>query len=283
MVKSGSLPVPALPDDDTLHTPHIFPHLPEVTITMYKSADKLAASEKSSSVLLTNKTPPVIMIEDDAQSMETSDETETDEPAAKTNESVTETNEPLTKTDEPATKTPRAKYRKYTTQIVNTKLAAAKSKLQQVIQSKDNIKTKTQPIIVLPILHSSMPPILPKIEFYDCSGNKTAQQVKPGPMRKSNIDNVRDPIKLDTRARNRAAALRSRAKKRIFIDTLEERLNTVNKENCMLKKIITDLNKEVTRLNTLLLAHQDCPVTQALKMGKMIYLEQIIYCNRIRL
>lgn len=272
MVKSGSLPVPALPDDDTLHTPHIFPHLPEVTITMYKSESKLAASEKSSTIITNKTTPPAIAIEDDAQSMETSNETETDESATKTNESAIKTNEP-TETEEPAAKTPRAKYRKYTTTQINNKLAAAKSKLQQVIQSKDNLKPKTQPIIVLPVLHSSVPPILPKIEFYDCSGNKPVQtQMKLGPIRKSNTDNVRDPIKLDTRARNRAAALRSRAKKKIFIDTLEEKLSNINKENCMLKKVIADLNKEVTRLNTVLLAHQDCPVTQALKMGKIIFI-----------
>lgn len=72
----------------------------------------------------------------------------------------------------------------------------------------------------------------------------------------------------EKRRRNRAAAMRCREKRKTWVKELERRANEMLRINGQLQHEVSMLRDEVAQLKTLLLAHRDCPVTQALVQGK---------------
>lgn len=66
----------------------------------------------------------------------------------------------------------------------------------------------------------------------------------------------------------RAAAMRCREKRKTWVKDLERRANDMMRTNGQLQHEVSMLRDEVAQLKTLLLAHRDCPVTQALIEGK---------------
>lgn len=73
--------------------------------------------------------------------------------------------------------------------------------------------------------------------------------------------------KRDILERNRASSMRSRAKRKAWIQQLENNVGNANEKNLALEIEIKALRNEVIRLKTLLLAHNDCPVTKAMQTG----------------
>lgn len=62
--------------------------------------------------------------------------------------------------------------------------------------------------------------------------------------------------------------MRCREKRKTWVKELERRANEMLKTNGQLQHEVSMLRDEVAQLKTLLLAHRDCPVTQALVQGK---------------
>lgn len=67
--------------------------------------------------------------------------------------------------------------------------------------------------------------------------------------------------------RNRASSMRARAKRKAWIEELQDSLNFANETNANLQAQVKSLHNQVARLKTLLLAHKDCPVTKAMEGG----------------
>ncbi|XP_070549605.1 cyclic AMP-dependent transcription factor ATF-7-like isoform X2 [Ptychodera flava] len=61
--------------------------------------------------------------------------------------------------------------------------------------------------------------------------------------------------------RNRAAAMRCRNKKKVWISSLEGKAEELTKMNHQLQNEVSTLRNEVAHLKQLLLAHKDCPIT----------------------
>lgn len=72
--------------------------------------------------------------------------------------------------------------------------------------------------------------------------------------------------------RNRASSMRARAKRKAWIQELKRTVANVNETNAALQMEIKALRAEVAKLKTLLLAHKDCPVTKAMQKGNGIVL-----------
>nr|XP_018913308.1 PREDICTED: uncharacterized protein LOC109041413 [Bemisia tabaci]XP_018913309.1 PREDICTED: uncharacterized protein LOC109041413 [Bemisia tabaci] len=66
------------------------------------------------------------------------------------------------------------------------------------------------------------------------------------------------------RERNRVAAMRSRKKRKTWVEQLEKSAGSMQMINTKLQTEVTCLRAEVAQLKTLLLAHKDCPVTKAM-------------------
>ncbi|XP_053977251.1 cyclic AMP-dependent transcription factor ATF-2 isoform X2 [Hylaeus anthracinus] len=73
--------------------------------------------------------------------------------------------------------------------------------------------------------------------------------------------------KKDILERNRASSMRARAKRKAWIQHLERTVANVNETNVALQMEIKVLRAEVAKLKNLLLAHKDCPVTKAMQKG----------------
>ncbi|KAK2187359.1 hypothetical protein NP493_168g01024 [Ridgeia piscesae] len=72
--------------------------------------------------------------------------------------------------------------------------------------------------------------------------------------------------------RNRAAAARCRAKKKMWIGGLEKRAEDMQDVNARLQHEVTQLRNEVAELKSLLLAHKDCPITlQQRNAGRLAF------------
>ncbi|XP_075219408.1 activating transcription factor-2 isoform X2 [Lycorma delicatula] len=67
--------------------------------------------------------------------------------------------------------------------------------------------------------------------------------------------------------RNRIAAMRCREKRKSWVASLERRAEQMGNTNQQLQLEVASLRAEVAQLKTLLLAHKDCPVTQAMAQG----------------
>ena len=60
--------------------------------------------------------------------------------------------------------------------------------------------------------------------------------------------------------RNRAAASRCRAKKKVWVDSLENKCKELEIINQNLTQEVTMLRSEVQQLKSILIAHKDCPL-----------------------
>ena len=63
--------------------------------------------------------------------------------------------------------------------------------------------------------------------------------------------------------RNRIAALKCRQRKKQWLANLQQKVEIFSSENDALASTVTQLREEIVGLKTLLLAHKDCPVSQA--------------------
>jgi len=63
--------------------------------------------------------------------------------------------------------------------------------------------------------------------------------------------------------RNRIAALKCRQRKKQWLANLQQKVEIFSTENDALAATVTSLREEIVGLKTLLLAHKDCPVSQA--------------------
>jgi len=63
--------------------------------------------------------------------------------------------------------------------------------------------------------------------------------------------------------RNRVAALKCRQRKKQWLANLQSKVELFSTENDALSATVTQLREEIVNLKTLLLAHKDCPVSQA--------------------
>ncbi|KAH0542327.1 hypothetical protein FGG08_003264 [Glutinoglossum americanum] len=69
--------------------------------------------------------------------------------------------------------------------------------------------------------------------------------------------------------RNRVAALKCRQRKKQWLANLQAKVEIFSSENDALSAQVTQLREEIVNLKTLLLAHKDCPVSQAQGMTSM--------------
>lgn len=65
----------------------------------------------------------------------------------------------------------------------------------------------------------------------------------------------------------RVAALKCRQRKKQWLANLQAKVEIFSSENDALSAQVTQLREEVVNLKTLLLAHKDCPVSQAQGLG----------------
>ena len=61
----------------------------------------------------------------------------------------------------------------------------------------------------------------------------------------------------------RVAALKCRQRKKQWLANLQQKVEIFSSENDALAATVTQLREEIVGLKTLLLAHKDCPVSQA--------------------
>ncbi|KAK5120664.1 hypothetical protein LTR85_006022 [Meristemomyces frigidus] len=97
---------------------------------------------------------------------------------------------------------------------------------------------------------------------------------EPEDMEEQNIDDMDDHT-IDGRKmtdeekrknfleRNRVAALKCRQRKKQWLANLQQKVEIFSTENDALAATVTQLREEIVGLKTLLLAHKDCPVSQA--------------------
>ncbi|KAJ5866077.1 hypothetical protein N7534_000630 [Penicillium rubens] len=69
--------------------------------------------------------------------------------------------------------------------------------------------------------------------------------------------------------RNRVAALKCRQRKKQWLANLQNKVEIFTQENDALTATVTQLREEIVNLKTLLLAHKDCPVSQAQGLGPL--------------
>jgi len=62
---------------------------------------------------------------------------------------------------------------------------------------------------------------------------------------------------------HRVAALKCRQRKKQWLANLQAKVELFSTENDALSATVTQLREEIVNLKTLLLAHKDCPVSQA--------------------
>ncbi|KAH9875731.1 hypothetical protein IAQ61_003195 [Plenodomus lingam] len=86
-----------------------------------------------------------------------------------------------------------------------------------------------------------------KEEEYDSKGKKMTDEEK----RKNFLE------------RNRVAALKCRQRKKQWLANLQSKVELFSTENDALSATVTQLREEIVNLKTLLLAHKECPVSQA--------------------
>jgi ATF/CREB family transcription factor len=66
------------------------------------------------------------------------------------------------------------------------------------------------------------------------------------------------------------AALKCRQRKKQWLANLQAKVELFTTENDALTATVTQLREEIVNLKTLLLAHKDCPVSQAQGLGPLI-------------
>ncbi|KAF2762509.1 hypothetical protein EJ05DRAFT_3974 [Pseudovirgaria hyperparasitica] len=107
---------------------------------------------------------------------------------------------------------------------------------------------------------------MPKEEDFDSEEEDQDDQIDTHPDGKKMTDEEKRKNFLE---RNRVAALKCRQRKKQWLANLQAKVELFSTENDALSAQVTQLREEVVNLKTLLLAHKDCPVSQAQGLGGM--------------
>ncbi|KAJ5095381.1 hypothetical protein NUU61_004737 [Penicillium alfredii] len=104
----------------------------------------------------------------------------------------------------------------------------------------------------------------------------------PSDMENSDDDDFKGKVPMDPKKmtdeekrrnfleRNRVAALKCRQRKKQWLANLQAKVELFTTENDALTATVTQLREEIVNLKTLLLAHKDCPVSQAQGLGPLM-------------
>ncbi|KAK3923332.1 Cyclic AMP-dependent transcription factor ATF-2 [Frankliniella fusca] len=145
-----------------------------------------------------------------------------------------------------------------------SKMSLAKLKLKQALM---NNSCPAANISSVGVSSSSTTQIVPSITVSQAIESRRSSS--PSEESGSTNESGRDLSSVEEkRRRNRAAAMRCREKRKTWVKELERRANDMLRTNAKLQHEVSLLRDEVVQLKTLLLAHRDCPVTQALVQGK---------------
>ncbi|XP_063976313.1 cyclic AMP-dependent transcription factor ATF-2 isoform X2 [Diachasmimorpha longicaudata] len=265
--KLGSLPESEIvQSDDTLHTPHVFPHIenddssghrkipPDTpdnpceisknvtsTTMITKTTETVVIQEAdtsvppliaapSSSLSINGEQVQLILKMDDGKLMPLSAI-----PVCGSNSVPEITSQPMKpqtiviKTNSPV-KCPQ------TADVKKGRLSLAKMKLKQVLS-----KNESSSLLENPDENQNL--------------GESLRTTKPQDLHK----------KQDILARNRASSMRARAKRKQWVQQLQKSLHNANELNGALQLEIKSLRSEVANLKTLLLGHKDCPITKAME------------------
>ncbi|XP_043513676.1 cyclic AMP-dependent transcription factor ATF-2 [Frieseomelitta varia] len=309
---TGTLTVPeAGITDDTLHTPHIFPHIADVLSTSNQMLSENSVQECASISIAEKSTEEKNTI--DADVCSTVKLAETDEQTLMKKKLTIERNVTLTENIiDQVTHTsimPKVLQQSSPQLSINGEevqllLKTADGKLMQlsaipVCDSVDatNVQSLKQQTVVIrtePLLHCStrLETKKPTVSTLSLAKMKLKQTLTKGTSsqsQKSNSNSRKDELnssrkenrnktvedqlkKKEILERNRASSMRARAKRKAWIQQLERTVANVNETNVALQMEIKVLRTEVAKLKTLLLAHKDCPVTKAMQTGNGIVL-----------
>ncbi|XP_017893379.1 cyclic AMP-dependent transcription factor ATF-2 [Ceratina calcarata] len=293
--------------DDSLHTPHIFPHIADVLSTSNQMLPENSVEECGSIVITDKTTQDKTIIDTDVCT--TVKLTETDEQGLLKEKLTVERNVTLTENIiDPVTpllsKDSQDPQLTINGEEVQLLLKTAGGKLMQLSAipvcdpiNAANVQTMRQQTVVIktePPVHYntrtepkktgstfSLARMKLKQALTKASGS---QNQKPANTNtdKNELTNSRkenrnktteDPAKKKVMLeRNRASSMRARAKRKAWIQHLENTISNANETNVALQMEIKVLRSEVAKLKTLLLAHKDCPVTKAMQKGNSIVL-----------
>lgn len=101
------------------------------------------------------------------------------------------------------------------------------------------------------------------------NGNSMSEEPEDDDMMQDDHDDDKDKKMTDEEKRknflerNRVAALKCRQRKKQWLANLQQKVEIFSTENDALAATVTQLREEIVGLKTLLLAHKDCPVSQA--------------------
>ncbi|XP_043262849.1 cyclic AMP-dependent transcription factor ATF-7 [Colletes gigas] len=310
---TGTLTVPeAGITDDTLHTPHIFPHITDVLPTGNQILPENSIQECTSSISITeNSTDERTTVDTEVcSSMKLSVSNKQDLTKDKL---TTEKTETLTEniihqvTSTPII--PKILQERPTPQLsingeeVQLLLKTSDGKLMQLsaipISGSSNANTvqppkhptvviKTEPPLqyttkgdfeksdsMLSLAKMKLKQVLTKsTDLKNLITEDSSGRNEFSNSKKQNRGKTMEEQikKKDILERNRASSMRARAKRKAWIQQLERTVANVNETNVALQMEIKVLRAEVAKLKTLLLAHKDCPVTKAMQKGSSIVL-----------
>lgn len=157
---------------------------------------------------------------------------------------------------------------------ISTASALTKQKLLQTIQMKEQQKLLEQTIAQQlgqspEILAQAFKSIIPSSEGHLCMATSSddgatflAPTEIPARRKRGRKPDDEDPEIKRQRflERNRAAASRCRAKKKVWVDSLEGKCKDVEGVNQDLSQEVIMLRSEVQQLKSILIAHKDCPL-----------------------
>ncbi|CAD1478828.1 unnamed protein product, partial [Heterotrigona itama] len=309
---TGTLTVPeAGITDDTLHTPHIFPHIADVLSTSNQMLSENSVQECASISIAEKSTEEKNTI--DTEVCNSVKLAETDEQNLMKKKLTIERNVTLTENiiDQVTHTSIMPKVlQQHTPQLsingeeVQLLLKTADGKLMQLsaipvcdsvgttnVQSlkQQTVVIRTEPLLQCNTRLESKKPAVSTLSLAKMKLKQTLTRGAGSQSQKSNSNFRKDELnssrkenrnktvedqlkKKEILERNRASSMRARAKRKAWIQQLERTVANVNETNVALQMEIKVLRTEVAKLKTLLLAHKDCPVTKAMQKGNGIVL-----------
>ncbi|XP_014208036.1 cyclic AMP-responsive element-binding protein 5 [Copidosoma floridanum] len=291
--KSGELTVPEVHEnDDTLHTPNIFPHITEECApSVSTQSNKITKSESSidlesvsnksahiedSSTICENKSS-----EDNFGNVSSNSAISQSLSSSPTNDNSIdkpETHVPINVNEmQILLKTESGNVLRFvaapTLDSMNSVSLQPKLPAKSVTVTNANNKTDIEMVSDQKLLLAKMKlkQTLTKngvvIENKSIQNNKNASVDISKEKSKIKVDGVK---KQAIKERNRASSMRARAKRKVWIEQLQNSLKNANETNANLHAQLKNLHCQIDKLKTLLLAHKDCPVTKAMEKGNRI-------------
>ncbi|XP_031845822.1 activating transcription factor-2 isoform X2 [Nomia melanderi] len=285
--------------DDTLHTPHIFPHIADVLAGSNQILSESSVQECSSSISIAEKgTDGSTSI--DAEVCTNVKLTRSDEQDLLKSKVTVEKNETLVENIiNQVTSTqivPRVLEEQVGPQLsingeeVQLLLKTADGKLMQLSAipvcesinmsvAQSSLKQQTVVIKTEPPLQCTKKKLkqvlIKSTASQNNKPNDNSGKHETSTAKKENQNKTVDHMKKkEILERNRASSMRARAKRKAWIQQLQRTVANVNETNVALQMEIKVLRAEVAKLKAILLAHKDCPVTKAIQKGSGIILEQ---------